>query len=254
MLLFLSIAEGIDINAQDTIRITGESSIGAGFGYLEVKDKSLFPIVSRGGSAGVNFRKEWHRSTDFYFDTRITFSHLKTALESDYETWNGLIGFTWTHLFPLIKKAEFGIHCGYTAGYIWDLTEYPVWDESHAYWSTVLSAGIALQLSLNSSTGQQWINRITASPAGLGSRSDPERIYAQEKWTLLNILKITNSDCYPYLLRNNINIDWYSEYSLRQSVKHHVKLYTYAGYAIHAEVTIPAIEMFRIQFGLRYCL
>ena len=159
----------------------------------QVKENILMPKVNRGQGLELfyRFEKERNNYTEFVFNAG--FNKLKTKLETDKVTLNFQMnaGYSWGKSLVAGEKIKY--YLGVEASYHWSLIEYPVWDESRAYWGSAISAGIFNRVKLLFDNKISLISSLYLDIAGLCSRPDDIRLYAQEEWTLPNIIRITNS-------------------------------------------------------------
>ncbi|HUX94186.1 MAG TPA: hypothetical protein VMV47_00525 [Bacteroidales bacterium] len=181
-------------------------------GITRMKEKILFPIVHKGSVNGLTYRYEKRGKNYHEIFVSLRYSKIKTDLETEKVSQNVQFGIGYCMGFLLVINEKMNYYLGYNLRYAHSLAEFPVWDESRAYWATSLTSGISNRLFINNKTNQSWFFSWDINPMGLYSRPDEVRIYAQENWSLSSILKTTNSNIKPGLINNVLLSNFRTEY------------------------------------------
>jgi hypothetical protein len=71
---------------------------------------------------------------------------------------------------------------------------YPLWDDSHPYWATSFSAGVALRFENKFKDATNWFTSFNMPLIGLVSRPPLERQYKIDNPDISNILKMNHSE------------------------------------------------------------
>ncbi len=186
--------------------------LGYNAAISSIKEEILLPKVHRGILSNLTYRFEKNNAKYYSLKFDIAYGKLRTTMETEKVTWNGQINLRFTAAYKMIDFGSFRYSLGYTVDYEWSVMEYPVWDESRAYWSTTLSAGPCNRLMVTMKNNMSWIFTWDLCLLGVLSRPDEIRLYAQEKWTLLSIIKTTHSYLEPVsvnkLLKNAIGTEF----------------------------------------------
>ncbi|MFH0842749.1 MAG: hypothetical protein V1903_09030 [Bacteroidota bacterium] len=224
--------------------------IGFNIGSNQVKENILIPKAHIGSSLSVTYEFEKESNNFHALNFNLGYSRLKTKLETDKVTWNGQIdaGYSWGKSLISVEKIKYSL--GVNLSYILTVMEYPVWDESRAYWGTAFSAGPFTRLKMTFNNNGSWISSLSLDLLGLSSRPDELRLYAQEEWTLSNILRITNSGysfgtadrTFLCVLKNEYRIPFKDDNFL--SVNNSIT------YATISEYRSPSLQTIRIDFGV----
>src|SRR4030042_5606807 len=110
-------------------------------GNNQIKENILIPKVNRGSVIEFSYRFENEGRNYNEVTFNIGYSKLRTKVETEKVTQNlqMSVGYSWGKNLLLGEKVNY--YLGVEANYLWTLIEFPVWDESRAYWGTVISAG-----------------------------------------------------------------------------------------------------------------
>jgi hypothetical protein len=202
------------IQCQDTTSVYTSHLISLTFGSNRLKEEILIPKVHSGALTGFSYVFEKSGNNFNSIACSFSYNHLKTKLETEKVTQTGLIDIKYSWGYNLLKSKGSNYFLGVTTSYNWSIQEFPVWDESRAYWGTSLAAGPYGRLSMTFDNQCSWISSFDISLLGILSRPEDVRLYAQEEWTISNIMKITNSD-FSFGIMNNILICCFkSEYRI----------------------------------------
>ncbi len=203
LILLIFLVPCQNIRCQDTIKLVKSHLLSLNIGNQKLKEEILLPKVHSGLYTGFYYLFERTNKNYYSIDFTVSYNHLKTKLETEKVTQTGQVNMKYSWGYNLLKNNLSNIHFGVTAWYNWSIEEFPVWDESRAYWGTSLSAGPFARFLFNLDNHSVWITSLNSSLLGFLSRPDYLRIYAQEEWTLSNIIKITNSH-FEFALPDNI--------------------------------------------------
>ncbi len=224
--------------------------IGFNIGSNQVKENILIPKAHRGSAISGSYKFEKENNNFHAFNFNLGYSRLKTKLETDKATWNGQIdaGYSWGK--SLISAEKIKYYLGVNLSYILTVMEFPIWDESRAYWGTAFSAGPFTRLKMTFNNNCSLISSLSLDMLGLCSRPDDVRLYAQEEWTLSNILKITNTgfsfsapdDTFLCILKN--------EYRMPVRGDNFLSVYNSIIYATLAEHRSQSLQTIKISFGV----
>jgi hypothetical protein len=224
--------------------------IGFNIGSNQVKENLLIPKAHTGSviSVSYGFEKEGRNFHEFTFN--IGYGRLKTKLETDKVTWNGQIntGYSWGK--SLISREKVKYYLGADLKYHLTLMEYPVWDESRAYWGTALTAGLFTRVRMVFNNKSSWVSSLCIDLLGFSSRPDEVRIYAQEEWTLANILKITNTGYSFTLIDNTFMCSIQNEYRIFLKNDNFLSFCNSITYASISEYQGKSLLSVRINFGI----
>ena len=179
-----------------------------------IKENILIPKVHSGSIISISYRFENEARNYNEFSFSIGYSKLRTKLETKKVTQNEQLNFSYSWGKGLLIQEKVKYYLGFNVGYDWTLMEYVVWDESRGYWGTSLTAGPYNRIAVRLNNKCSWISTIHFNLLGILSRPEDVRIYAQEEWTLSNIMKITNSDFSLGIINNILISDFRSEYRI----------------------------------------
>ena len=181
------------VHGQDSILAHKYHSVTYDNGSNRMKEENLVPLVHTGTIHGLTYRFEKPGKRYHEVFVGMRYGKLKSSLETEKVSQNARIGTGYCMGFGLLHKRIADIYLGFNVSYLMSFLEFPVWDESRAYWGTSLTLGISCRTYLNTKKNQFWVTGIDINPMGLYSRPDELRQYAQEKYTLSNILLTMNS-------------------------------------------------------------
>lgn len=181
-------------------------------GINRMKEEILFPIVHKGSINGLTYRFEKRVKNFHEISVTLRYGKFKADPETEKVSQNIQFGFGYYMGFHIVKNGKIDYYLGYNLRYAHSLAEYPVWDESRAYWASSLTSGICNKLYIKNKTNQAWFISWDFNPMGLYSRPDEVRIYAQEEWSLPAILKTTNSNIKPGVINNVLLSYFRTEY------------------------------------------
>jgi hypothetical protein len=187
-----------------------------------LQEDDLFPIVHKGPVNGLTYRFEKSDKNYNEFAVSLRYSKIKAKLETERVSQNIQIAFDYCMGFHLVNREKLNYYLGYNVKYSNSLVEFPVWDESRAYWASSLTSGITNRLFINTKTDQCWLFILDFNPVGFYSRPDEIRIYAQEDWSLPSILKTTNSNFKPGFVNNVLLCNFRSEYRFLARKNHYL--------------------------------
>ena len=187
-------------------------SFGYGVGLNQSKDENLIPKVHRGVAHFFDFRIE--KKTDLFssFQLQLGYGKLKTAIENEAVSFNAQVSLSYCHDFKMIENKRYGYYLGPGASLTSSLSEYENWDEAHAYWGNFLSLGSSQILFMTLDKNKSWITELEISLLGCYTRPDERRRYANEYWTVSNILKIMNSHYHFGLWNRAFQVKLATEY------------------------------------------
>jgi hypothetical protein len=183
-------------------------------GSNRIKENILIPKVHSGSIIRISYRFENEARNYNEFSFSIGYSKLKTKLETEKVTQNEHLSFGYSWSKGLLIQERVKYYLGFNVGYDWTLMEYVVWDESRGYWGTSLTAGPYNRIAVRLNNKCSWISTIHFNLFGILSRPEDVRLYAQEEWTLSNIMKITNSDFSLGIMNNILICNFKSEYRI----------------------------------------
>lgn len=189
-----------------------------------LKENNLFPIVHKGAINGLTYRFEKSGKNYNEISVSLRYSKLKAEPETEKVSQNEQFSLGYCMGFHLVQREKINLYIGYNLKYALPLVEFPVWDESRAYWSTSLTLGLSNRLFLNIKEYQNWIISWDINPMGLYSRPDEVRLYAQEKWTFSSIVKTTNSGIKPGFVTNVLLSNFRTEYRFLTKKDHYFAL------------------------------
>jgi len=194
-----------------------------------LKEENLFPIVHKGSVQGLTYRFEkWGKNYRELF-AALRYSRLKAGMETEKVSQYEQISFGWCMGFRLLEREKINFYLGYNLKYAHSLVEFPVWDESRAYWGSSLTLGVSNRFIVSSKEKKSFVFSLDINPLGLYSRPDEVRLYAQENWSLLSIVKTTNSNIKPGFVNNVLLINFRTEYRfLTKKDNYFSLLYTFS--------------------------
>ncbi len=216
----------------------------------QVKENILIPKVNRGPGIELSYRFEKDKKNLNELMFAAGYSKLKTNLETDKGTYNISFNadYSWGKILLDGEKVKY--YLGADVSYNWSVLEYPVWDESRAYWSSAISAGLYNRIKLIFNDKNTLISSLKMELAGICSRPEDIRLYAQEEWTFSNIILITNSgytfttipDFFLCSLRNEYRIALNEDlcFSLNNSII----------YSTISEINGESFQRIIISFGI----
>jgi hypothetical protein len=199
-------------------------SIAYEVGVNWLKDENLFPIVHRGSMNGLTYRFE--KTGRNYNEVTATFRYgkLKAKPETEKESQNAQFSLSHCMGFRLLQSEQVKLFFGYNLKYSYSFLDFPVWDESRAYWGTAFTIGISGRLFIEMKDNQRWICSLDFNPAGMYSRPDEVRLYAQEIYTFSNIIKTTNSNFTPGCINNILLSNFRTEYRFLTKNDHYLSV------------------------------
>jgi hypothetical protein len=220
------------------------------FGSNQIKENLLIPKAHKGSAISVSYIFENESRNYHEFTFNLGYGRLKTRLETEKVTWNAQLsaGYSWGK--NLVDREKIKYCLGLKTGYYWSLIEYPVWDESRAYWGTALYAGPFTRVKMIFKNSSSWIGSFSVDLIGLSSRPDEVRIYAQEEWTLSNILRITNSGYSFSAADRTFLCVLKNEYRIPFKDDNFLSVHNLITYATISEYRSPSLQMIRIYFGV----
>lgn len=218
-------------------------------GSNQVKENILIPKAHKGSAISALYRFEKDSRNFHAFSFNLGYSRLKMKLETEKATWNGQInaGYSWGKNLISGEKTKYSL--GIDLCYNLSLIEFPVWDESRVYWGTSLSAGPFSRLAMKFNNNCSWISSLSFGILGICSRPDTVRLYAQEEWTLSNILKITNSEFSFTAPGSAFLCAFKNEYRIPFKKGNFLSVYNSITYSTISEYQAPSFQTIKIDFG-----
>lgn len=215
-----------------------------------LKEEILIPKVHKGilNSIEYTFEKCNNHFWSIQFD--IGYGKLKTELESEVSSQNGQIKLDFFRGYNIWGTEKISYFLGYNVKYSWEIMDFPVWDESRAYWSTSMTIGPYNRFNVELKNGNQWISSLDFSLTGIISRPDEVRLYAQEKWSFFSILKTTNSGFRPGFLNSILLIDFKTDYRIPGKKGQYISIFYIFLYSRTNKNTDPSLFISRNCFGL----
>jgi len=113
-----------------------------------LKEENLFPIVHKGVINGLTYRFEKRGNVYHEVSVSLRYSKVKAKLETERVSQNEQIYLGYCMAYHLIKSEKLSFYLGGNLKYAHSLVEFPVWDESRAYWATSLTLGLSIRLFL----------------------------------------------------------------------------------------------------------
>ena len=181
-------------------------------GVNRLKEENLFPIVHRGSMNGLSYRIEKTGRNYNEITTTLRYGKLKAKAETEKESQNAQFSLSHCMGFRLLQSGQVKLFFGYNLKYSYSFLDFPVWDESRAYWGTALTIGFSGRLFIDFKRNQRLICSLDFNPTGMYSRPDEVRLYAQEIYTFSNIMKTTNSNFKPGWINNILLNNFRTEY------------------------------------------
>lgn len=185
-----------------------------------LKEENLFPIVHRGSANGLTYRFEKTGKNYNEVTATLRYGKLKAKPETEKESQNAQFSLSHCLGFLLLRREKTKLFFGYNLKYSYSFLDFPVWDESRAYWGTSLTIGISDWLFIEIKENQRLICSWDIHPFGIYSRPDEVRLYAQETYTFSNIIKTTNSNFKPGFLNNILLNNFRTEYRFLTKYDH----------------------------------
>ncbi|OFY77990.1 MAG: hypothetical protein A2V46_05445 [Bacteroidetes bacterium RBG_19FT_COMBO_42_7] len=218
-------------------------------GSNQIKENILIPKVNRGSVIEFSYRFENEGRNYNEVTFNIGYSKLRTKVETEKVTQNlqMSVGYSWGK--NLLPGEKVNYYLGVKANYLWTLMEFPVWDESRAYWGTVISAGPFNRVNLAFDNNTSWICSLQIDLIGFCSRPDEERLYAQEKWTVPNIIQITNSGFSFVTLNSFVICSLRNEYRIPLKNDNFFSFCNSITYATVSESKGKSLQTVKISFG-----
>jgi hypothetical protein len=222
LFLLLLIPELVTSQEQKLPSIYHSFTYEIGINWL--KEENLFPIVHKGSINGLTYRFEKRGKNYHEVSVTLRYSKIKAELETEKVSQNEQVSFGYCMGIHLLKRDKMNFYLGYNLKYAHSLVEFPVWDESRAYWATSLTLGLSNRLFVNTKENQSWIFNWDFNPMGFYSRPDEVRLYAQENWSFLSIVKTTNSNITPGFINNVFLSKFRTEYRFHTMKDHYFAL------------------------------
>jgi hypothetical protein len=168
--------------------------LGYSLGLMQAKEENLIPKVHSGATHWLTYSLEKRGETYHRLDLRLGYGYLQTAIERDLGSPNEQLGIAYSYNFMVRQKVPVAYYVGPRVAYTSSLTEYQTWDEAHAYWGTCLSLGLSAVSFVDLQPGKFLAVNVDLSLLTFVSRPELHRLYANERWTLSNIVTIMNKD------------------------------------------------------------
>jgi hypothetical protein len=219
-------------------------------GSNRIKENILIPKINRGSLISISYRYENESRNYNEFSFILGYSKLKTRLETEKVTQNEQLSFGYSWGKSLIFQEKVKYYLGFNAGYDWTLMEYPVWDESRAYWGTSLTAGPFNRLKVNLNNQCSWISSFCLGLLGILSRPDDVRLYAQEEWKLSNIMQITNSNFFFGVMNNILICNFKNEYRIPLKDDNFLSVYGSVFYETISKSEGQSLQISQITAGI----
>ena len=192
IILLASLPDIVTCQEQQPPGIIHLFSYEIGANYL--KEENLVPVVHKGPIQLLTYRFEKQGKNYNEITVSLGYSRIKAEPETEKVSQNIQFRFGYCSDFHIVKRAKFNYYLGFNMSYAYSLVEFPVWDESRAYWGSSLTLGVSNRMIFDMKENQKWYFSWDIHPMGLYSRPDEVRLYAQEEWTFSNIIKTTNSN------------------------------------------------------------
>jgi hypothetical protein len=212
LFLFLPMFIPEFVASQETKSPNMYHSITYEIGANWLKDENLFPLVHRGSINGLTYRFEKTGLNYNEVTATLRYGKLKAKPETEKESQNAQFCLSHCMGFHLSQREQVKLSIGYNLKYSYSFLDFPVWDESRAYWGTGLTIGLSGRLLMDIKGNQRWICSLDINPVGMYSRPDEVRLYAQEIYTFSNIIKTTNSNFKPGGINNILLNHFRTEY------------------------------------------
>lgn len=213
-MLIILILQGGLCHGQEKKSSVSQQLIGYELGSYQIKEEILIPKVHRGIIHSLSYRyckegKHFHEASFV-----LGYGKLKTKLETEKVTWNGQVDLQYAMGFYLVNSQKVSFSLGFNTRYRWSVFEYPVWDESRAYWGTAVTLGPYNRFMVLLKKNRAWITTWDISLLGLLGRPDEVRLDAQQDWSFAGVMTSTQSN-FTFGLVNQILIsDFRTEFRL----------------------------------------
>jgi hypothetical protein len=214
-LIFILILTGNLIKGQnpDSISyIQKSNSFNIQFGFNQIKERNLLPLVHRGMLTELSFESEKIKRNLRQFQFSFIYSRLKTSLEEMSKSANIKLEINYSYNIPIFQKKNFRYYLGPQASICYSFMLYPNWDESHSYWADYLSLGANNIFSFSLRHESEWFTSLHFSLFSFFSRPDETRPYKMDDYSLGGILKAFNTGIEPGLINKVLQINLKTEY------------------------------------------
>jgi len=209
LILTVSTIKGQD---QNSILTHKYNSVNLQIGQNQIKEMNLFPMVHKGMVTELSFETEKVMSGLQQFQLFFTYSRIKTSLEEMAKSGNIRFGLNYAYNFLISQKYNLRYYFGPQVSLCYSFMIYPNWDESHSYWADYLSFGANNILSVSLKNESEWFTSLNFSLFSLFSRPDEIRPYKMDDYTLVGILKATNSNIETGFMNSSFHINFKTEY------------------------------------------
>jgi hypothetical protein len=168
-------------------------ALGYSLGFARIKEENLLPKVHSGVLHALNYEFQVQGNLSHSVIVQLAYGTVSTDITRDEGAFNARLLVSYSPQF-VVRRAGGMTYCmGPMIAYSSSLAEYQTWDEAHAYWGTALSLGMSNVMSLDIGSARDLTFRLDCSLLGITSRPDRFRLYANERWTFSNLVKIMNS-------------------------------------------------------------
>lgn len=249
LLLILLLVE--NLNAQEPPYKKWNVILSYNLSASNIKEEVLIPKVHRGVINNFSFLMEQNKSNFNSLMINLGYGHLKTKLESEKVTLNGSVNLIYIQGYSLIKKEKIEYYFGYNAGYLWNIMNYPVWDESRVYWSSSFTVGPYNRFVIKY-PDHQFIFTWDVSIIGLLSRPEEQRLYAQENASFFNIIKTTNSHYEAEIINHLMISNLLVEYRMLLPKNRNFSFIYSVFFSKTERANQPPLYMYRNNFGMAY--
>ena len=199
-LLQYNLSFSLDTDRTDKMEseaFTDSTDLRVGFNFLlnQAKENNLIPLRHIGTGFSLNLAYRFYSQSDEkIIDWTVELSGLSTHIEDYAKSYWIKNSFSFTNVY---KSDLAGIKDVYLGGKI-ELVHNPAYynnlDDSHLYWATYFSLGLALKYYYELSNLSRFSFLLDASPLGFGSRPNIIRNYKMDEPSFSNAIDIMHSN------------------------------------------------------------
>lgn len=178
--------------AQDSMSAT-HHYFGLSSGLTQIKEENLIPKVHSGLHLELSYDYETRDKTYQCIEFYLGYGTMKTEIENEAVSYSAGARLGYCYDMKIIEEENFQYFMGPGISYSSSLAEYENFDEAHHFWANFLSIGVSNVSLFNIDSHKYFILKLNFSVLGLYTRPDYNRLYANEYWTVSNVIEILNS-------------------------------------------------------------
>lgn len=189
-------------------------------GLNQIKEENLHPKVHYGAISGLSYRRYNSSLNGSLLETGVFYSPVKTGFEDLTASVNGQLFFEYSRLFTVFSKQDQTLSIGPMAGFQYNVSFYPNWDESHLHWANHLNIGATSIMRYRLTDKTTLMTHLGFSLFSLTSRPEKDRQYKIDDLSFGGILNSLHSNIKPGTMHKVFNISLKPEIQFQLGEKH----------------------------------